>query len=136
MENELRGLYGALGGLLKALIGILIAFFAIFIFAYLLPIVLRVVEAPELKPLSESVSGFARGFGAVIGGLLWAIFGLIVAVFVIWALATFVPAVLKAKPWKYIKTRDEALETLRLRYAKGEISKKEYLEIKKMLEEE
>jgi putative membrane protein len=135
-DEEFRGVYGALGGLFKALIGILIAFFAVFLFAYLLPIVLGVVGAPEFRPLSESLTGFARVFGAVMGGLLWAVFGLIIAVFVIWALSAFIPAALKAKPWRHVKVRDEALEALRLRYAKGEISKEEYLERRKLLEEE
>ncbi|MBS7645325.1 MAG: SHOCT domain-containing protein [Candidatus Bathyarchaeia archaeon] len=134
-DEDLHGFYSALGGLLKALVGILIAFLAVFLFAYLLPVVLGVVKAPVLAPLSESLTGFARVFGAVLGGLLWAIFGLIIAVFVIWALATFIPAALKAKPWKYVKVRDEALEALRLRYAKGEISREEYLEAKRTLEE-
>lgn len=35
-------------------------------------------------------------------------------------------------PWRY---RDEALETLRTKYARGEITKEQYLETKKVLEE-
>jgi uncharacterized membrane protein len=69
------------------------------------------------------------------GGLLWAILGLVVAIFVLWALAMFLPPILKAKPWKQIKIVDEASATLRTRYAKGELTKEQYLEMKKTLED-
>jgi uncharacterized membrane protein len=133
--NEAREFYNALFGLLKALVGIVVAFFVIFLFIYLLPVMLRIVGQPEFRSVSELLVEFARAFGAVMGGLLWAILGLVVAIFVLWALAMFLPPILKAKPWKQIKIVDEASATLRTRYAKGELTKEQYLEMKKTLED-
>jgi succinate dehydrogenase hydrophobic anchor subunit len=86
-----------LGSLLKALVGILIAFFAVFTFVYMVPLILRAMRTPGFETLSESIRESARDFGGSLGALVWAIFGLILAVFVIWTFAMFLPALFKAK---------------------------------------
>jgi len=136
MGDERREFYSVLGGLLKTLAGLILAFFVITIFVYTLPVILRTAGEPEIKSWAESIREFARGFGAVLGGLLWAIFAIVIIILVIGAVAAFLPLIFKTKPWRYIKIRDEALDSLRLRYAKGEITKDQYLEMKKVLEEE
>jgi len=136
MDDEGRGFYTVVGGLLKALAGLIVAFFVIALFVYTLPVILRSAGEPEIRVWAESIREFARGFGAVVGGLLWAIFVLVIIILIIGAVASFLPLIFKTKPWKYIKIRDDALESLRLRYAKGEITKEQYVEMKKVLEEE
>jgi len=136
MDDEGRGFYTVVGGLLKALAGLIVAFFVIALFVYTLPVILRSAGEPEIRVWAESIREFARGFGAVVGGLLWAIFVLVIIILIIGAVASFLPLIFKTKPWKYIKIRDDALESLRLRYAKGEITKEQYVEMRKVLEEE
>ncbi|MCX6658979.1 MAG: hypothetical protein NTX81_01170 [Candidatus Bathyarchaeota archaeon] len=136
MGTEAHEFYEVLGSLLKALVGILIAFFAVFTFAYMFPLILRAMRTPGFETLSEAIRESARDFGGSLGSLVWAIFGLIIAIFVIWAFAIFLPALFKAKIFRQIKMGDDAFDTLRLRYVKGEITKDQYLEMKKILQEE
>ena len=136
MDDEGREFYTVVGGLLKALAGLIAVFFVIALFVYTLPVILRSAGEPEIRVWAESIREYARGFGAVVGGLLWAIFALVIIILIIGAVAAFLPLIFKTKPWKYIKIRDEALESLRLRYAKGEITKEQYVEMKKVLEGE
>ena len=136
VDEDAREFFGAVIPIFKALTGILIAFFIVFLLVSLLPLMLRAAGSPAYASLPEVLKEFTRGLGTVMGGLLWAVFGLIIAFIVIWVFAAILPAFMKAKPWKYIKWRDEALETLRLRYAKGEITEQQYLEMKRTLEEE
>jgi len=136
MDDEGREFYTVVGGLLKALAGLIVAFFVIALFVYTLPVILRSAGEPEIRVWAESIREFARGFGAVVGGLLWAIFVLVIIILIIGAVASFLPLIFKTKPWKYIKIRDDALESLRLRYAQGEITKEQYVEMRKVLEEE
>ena len=122
-------------GLLKALVGIIVAFFIIFLFAYLLPVILRITDEPEIKSLGESFVEVAEGMGAVLGGLLWLVFVVLVIVLVVWFFIAFLPAIAKVSPWKQIRNGDEALDTLKIRYAKGELTKEQYLDMKKTLED-
>lgn len=122
-------------GLLKALIGIIVAFFIIFLFAYLLPIILKIMYDPEIKSLGESFLEVAEVIRTVLGELLWVVFGVFAIVLVVWVVAFFLPTIVKISPWKQISNGDEALDTLRMRYAKGELTKEQYIEMKKTLEE-
>jgi uncharacterized membrane protein len=45
------------------------------------------------------------------------------------------PAIAKVSPWKQIRNGDEALDTLKIRYAKGELTKEQYLDMKKTIED-
>jgi putative membrane protein len=122
-------------GLLKALIGIIVAFFIIFLFAYLLPVILKIMHEPEIKSLGESFLEVAEVMGSVLGDLIWVVFGVFVIVLVVWVVVFLLPAILKISTWKQIRSGDEALDTLRIRYAKGELTKEQYIEMKKTLEE-
>ena len=122
-------------GLLKALVGIIVAFFIIFLFAYLLPVILRIVDEPEIKSLGESFVEVAEGMGSVLGGLIWLVFGVLSIVLAVWFFAVFLPAIIKISPWKQIRNSDEALDTLKIRYAKGELTKEQYLDMKKTIED-
>ena len=121
--------------MLKALVGIIVAFFIIFLFAYLLPVILRIIDEPEIKSLVESFVEVAEGMGAVLGGLVWLVFAILAIVLVVWFVAAFLPAIIKFSPWKKIRNGDEALDTLKMRYAKGELTKKQYLDMKKTIED-
>jgi len=96
----------------------------------------RALRTLGFETLSESIRESARDFGVSLGALVWAIFGLIIAIFVIWPFAMFLPALLKAKIFRQINMGDDAFDTLRLRYVKREITKDQYLEMKKILQEE
>ena len=132
MSDEMRGFYSAMGGLLRSLAGIIMALFAILVFALILPAALRVLREPD--SLGESVRQAAQALAGGLGGLVSAIFGLLTLIIVVWVFAALLPEVLKVRPWRHIKLGEEALDTLRLRYAKGEITKEQYLEMKKTLE--
>jgi len=74
--------------------------------------------------------------GGVVGGIIWAMVGLIIAVVMVWFFSSVFPEIIqKTKTVTLSEKRDEALEILRLRLAKGEITKEEYIEMKKILEE-
>ncbi|MEE9459506.1 MAG: hypothetical protein V3V84_07085 [Candidatus Bathyarchaeia archaeon] len=122
-------------GLLKALVGIIVAFFIIFLFAYLLPVILRIIDEPEIKSLEESFVEVAERMGDILGGLVWIVFGVLVIVLVVWFFIAFLPAIVKVSPWKQVRNGDEALDTLKIRYAKGELTKKQYLDMKKTIED-
>lgn len=121
-------------GLLKALVGIVVAFFIVFLFAYLLPVLLRIINEPEIQSLGESFIKVAEGMGAILGGLLWLVFGVLLVVFVVWFFIAFLPAVAKGSPWKQVRNGDEGLDILKIRYAKGELTKEQYLDMKKIIE--
>lgn len=69
-----------------------------------------------------------------LGALGSAIFGLIIAIIVILILVAIGLAILERTPSRHVTATDEALRTLKLRYAKGEITKEQFLEMKKTLE--
>jgi len=121
-------------GLLKALVGIIVAFFIVFLFAYLLPILLRIIDEPEIQSLGESFIEVAEGMGVILGGLVWLVFGVLVIVLVVWFFIAFLPTIVKGSPWKQVGNGDEALDTLKIRYAKGELTKEQYLDMKKTIE--
>lgn len=122
-------------GLLKALVGIIVTFFIIFLFAYLLPVILRIIDEPEIKSLEESFVEVAERMGDILGGLVWIVFGVLVIVLVVWFFIAFLPAIVKVSPWKQVRNGDEALDTLKIRYAKGELTKEQYLDMKKTIED-
>ena len=133
-QNSLE-FHDKLLGLLKALAGIIIAFFIIFLFAYFLPVIFRIMDEPKIKLLEEIFEKTAKGIGTVLSGLLWLVFGVIAIVLVIWFSVIFVPTILKDSPWKQVKNGDEALNILKIRYVKGELTKEQYLDMKKTLED-
>ena len=90
---------------------------------------------PEIKSLGESFLEVAEVIRTVLGELLWVVFGVFAIVLVVWVVAFFLPTIVKISPWKQISNGDEALDTLRMRYAKGELTKEQYIEMKKTLEE-
>ncbi|WP_455279304.1 SHOCT domain-containing protein [[Eubacterium] cellulosolvens] len=122
-------------GLLKAIVGIIVAFFIIFLFAYLLPVILRIMDEPEIQSLGESFLEVTEGMGIVLGEIVWLLFGVLAIVLAVCFVAVFLPAILKIFPWKQIRNGDAAIDTLRIRYAKGELTKEQYVEMKKTLEE-
>jgi putative membrane protein len=122
-------------GLLKALVGIIVAFIIIFFFAYLLPVILRIIDEPEIQSLEESFVEVAERMVDILGGLLWLVFGVLVIVLVVWVIIAFLPGIVKFSPWKQIRNGEEALDILKIRYAKGELTKKQYLDMKKIVDD-
>jgi uncharacterized membrane protein len=88
----------------------------------------------EIKSLGESFIEVAEVMGAVLGDLTWLFFGLLVIIFVV-CFAVFLPVIIKISTRKHISNGDEALKTLKIRYAKGELTKEQYLDMKKTLED-
>ena len=133
-QNNLQ-LNDKLLGLLKALVGIIIAFISIFLFAYLFPIIFRIIDEPEINSLEKTFEKVAEGIGTVIGGLIWLVFGVIAIILTIWFFIVFIPNIFKFSSWKQFRNNDEALVTLKIRYAKGELTKEQYLDMKKTIED-
>jgi uncharacterized membrane protein len=132
MPDELTTIYHILKALVWAIVGILIAIFALLAFAIVTPVVLRGLL--ESSTVSESIREAARSLMAGLGGLGSAVLGLMIAFIVILVIIAIGLEMLKTTPWRHVKVTDEAFETLRMRYAKGEITKEQFLEMKKALE--
>lgn len=60
--------------------------------------------------------------------------GLIIAAALIWFFSSIFPDIIQRTKTITVK-KDEAVEVLRVRLAKGEITKEEFLEMKKLIEE-
>jgi putative membrane protein len=73
---------------------------------------------------------YGAGFGA--GGLLWSLVGILLVVglvvLIVWAVSRSTHGVSSASP-----DRVDALEILRLRFARGEITEAEFVQAKKAL---
>ena len=121
-------------GLRKALVGIMIVFYVIFFFAYLLPVVFRIINEPTIKSLEESFLEVGERMGAILGGLVWLVLAIIAIVLAIWFFIVLLPTIFRFSPWKQGSDRGEALDVLKMRYAKGELTKEQYLDMKKTLE--
>ena len=133
LNQNIPELNDKLVGLLKALAGIMVVFFIIFMFAYLLPVFLRIMYEKEIKSVGETFIEVTAVMGTVLGGLAWLFFGLLAIIFVV-CFAVFLPVIIKISK-KHISKGDEALKTLKIRYAKGELTKEQYLDMKKTLED-
>jgi uncharacterized membrane protein len=132
MGDELTTIYHVLKALVWAIVGILIAIFALLAFAIVTPVLLRGLL--ESSTVSESIREAARSLMEGLDGLGSAVLGLIVAFIVILIIVSIGLEMLRTMPWRHVKVTDEAFETLKMRYAKGEITKEQFLEMKKALE--
>lgn len=132
MPDEFPTIYHILKILVWGVVGILIALFALLAFAVVMPVVLRGLLGSST--MSESLREAARSMMAGLGSLGSAIFGLIIAIVVILVLMAISLEILKATPRRHVRAVDEALQALKLRYARGEITKEQFLEMKKTLE--
>ena len=132
MSDEYRALHGILRGLLWGVVGIITALFVLLFFAIALPVALRAFV--ESSSLSESMREIARALAGSLGGIVSAVFILLVLAIIISVSASVLPLIPKVRPGKHVRAVDEALDTLKLRYAKGEITKEQFLEMKKTLE--
>ena len=121
-----------LRALVWGVVGILLAIVTLLALAIIVPFFLRVLL--ESGSLSESLKQASRSLIVVLGGLGSAIFELIIALVVILILMAIGLTILEHTPPTHLKARDEAFEALKLRYAKGEITKEQFQEMKKTLE--
>ena len=112
-------------------VGILLAVVALLVLAIIGPFFLRVLL--ESGSLSGSLRQASRILITGLGGLGSAIFELIIALIVILILLAIGLTILEHTPPTYLKPRDDAFEALKLRYAKGEITKEQFQEMKKTL---
>jgi putative membrane protein len=125
-------IYRVLRALVWGVVGILLATVALLALAIIGPFFLRVLL--ESGSLSGSLRQASRILITGLGGLGSAIFGSIIALVVVLILMAVGLAILERTPSKHFKARDEAFEALKLRYAKGEITKEQFQEMKKTLE--
>lgn len=132
MRHERFTLYRVIRVLVWGIVGILLAAVALLVVAIMMPVLLRGVI--ESGSLTEPAKQLARSLMVGLGGLGSAVFGLIVALIVILILAAIGLSILERRPSRQLTAFDEALGTLRLRYSKGEITKEQFLEMKKTLE--
>lgn len=126
VEGFLRTMIGILWGIFGIVVGI------IFI---TLGLALSGTETGR-EAIFNTLREVFNVLGGVVGGIIWAMVGLIIAVVMVWFFSSVFPEIIqKTKTVTLSEKRDEALEILRLRLAKGEITKEEYIEMKKILEE-
>jgi putative membrane protein len=132
MPSRHSTIYHILRVLVWGIVGILLAMVALLVLAIIMPFLLRVLL--ESGSASESIRQVARSLIVGLGGLGSAIFGLIIAFVIILILMSIGLAILERTSTRHVTAADEALGTLKLRYAKGEITKEQFLEMKKTLE--
>jgi uncharacterized membrane protein len=125
-------IYHVLRVLVWGIVGIFLAVVALLVLAIMMPFFLRALF--ESGSVSESLRQASRILIVGLGGLGSAIFGLIIAIVIILILMSIGLAILERTPSRHVTAADEALRTLKLRYAKGEITKEQFLEMKKTLE--
>jgi uncharacterized membrane protein len=113
-------------------VGILLAMVALLILVIIMPFLLRALL--ESGSASGSVTEAARILMVGLGGLGSAIFNLIIAFVIALILMLVGLAILERRPSPHVTAVDESLTTLKLRYAKGEVTKEQFLEMKKTLE--
>jgi putative membrane protein len=131
MPKRYSTIYHVLRVLVWGIVGILLATVALLVLAITVPFFFRVLV--ESGSLSDSLRQASRSLIVGLGGLGSAIFGLIIALVIILILMAIGLAILERTPSTHFKARDEAFEALKLRYAKGEITKEQFLEMKKTL---
>ena len=127
-------IYHVLRVLVWGIVGILLAMVALLALATIMPFFLGALL--ESGSTGESLRQAFRGMIVGLGSLGSAIFGLIIALVVVLILMAIGLAILERTPSRHFKARDEAFEALKLRYAKGEITKEQFLEMKKTLDAE
>jgi len=133
MVSERYTVHRILRVLAWGIVGVLLAVIALLVLAVTLPFLLG--ELLETGSVSESVRRGAQSLIQGLGSLGPAVFGLIIALVVILVLLCVGLAILERNPpLRLIQARDEAYEALKLRYVKGEITKEQFLEMKKTLE--
>ena len=131
MPSGYPTIYHVLRVLVWGVVGILLAMVALLGLAIIMPFFLRALL--DSGSVSESLRQASRSLIVGLRGLGSAIFGLIIALIVILILMAIGLAILERTPSRHFKARDEAFEALKLRYAKGEITKEQFLEMKKTL---
>ena len=132
MRSDQSTVYHILRVLVWGVVGILLAAVALVVLGIMMPFLFRALL--ESGSASESLRQGARTLMTGLGALGTAIFTLIIALIVILILMAIGLAFLERTPSRQITPVDEALRTLKLRYAKGEITKEQFLEMKKTLE--
>jgi putative membrane protein len=131
MQSEHPTIYRVLRVLVWGIVGILLSMIALLALVIVGPFFMRTLL--ESASLSGSLGQASRSLIVGLGSLGSAIFGLIFALVVVLILMGIGLAILERTPTSHFKARDEALEALKLRYAKGEITKEQFLEMKRTL---
>jgi len=131
MHSEKPTVYRILRVLVWGVVGILLAMVALLAFAIMIPFLFRALI--ESGSVGQSVGQAARSIMLGLGSLGSAIFNLIIALVVILVFMVIGLVILERTSSRHITPADEALRTLKLRYAKGEITKEQFQEMKKTL---
>jgi uncharacterized membrane protein len=134
MRSERPIVYHVLKVLVWGVVAILLAMVALLALGVMMPFFLRTFL--ESGSVSQSLREGAKSLLLGLGGLGSAIFGLIIAIVIILVLMSVGLAILESAPSQRYRASDEALKTLKIRYAKGEITKEQFLEMKRTLQAE
>ena len=132
MGSERYTVYRVLKVLVWGVVGILLAVIALLVLAVAMPFLLSGLL--ESGVMSDGMRRLTQSMMTGLGSLGPAVFGLIIALVVILILMSVGLVIIERTPSKPIKAKDEAYETLKLRYAKGEITKEQFVEMRKTLE--
>ena len=132
MSDELRALYHISKSLAWGIVAILVSVLALVVFTLVLPFTLRSLVANG--PLQNQVAAIALAEEVRnLAGLASLLFILTIVMIFILIAASIILGVLRSKPARQSGISD-AMQALKMRYAKGEITKEEFLEIKKNLD--
>lgn len=121
-------------GLVWGIVAILVAVLALLVFTIVVPVWLRGVLAASSSQNETVMVLVALSQERGLVGLASLMFVLVIVVIFIGIIASIVIGVFGTKPLSQVKGADEASETLKLRYARGEITRAQFLEMKKTLE--
>lgn len=137
MADELRSLYYITKSLVWGIVAILVAVLALLVFSLVLPFMLRSLLSSALLQQNQSVVAVALAAEIRnLAGLASLMFILAIVVIFILIIVSIVLGVFKSKPLTQIRSTDEAMQTLKERYAKGEITRAQFLEMKSTLKNE
>jgi len=135
LSFELRTVYYITKGLVWGIVAILVAVLALLVFTIVVPVWLRGLLAASSSQNETVMVLVALSQERGLVGLASLMFVFVIVVIFIGIIASIVIGVFGTKPLSQVKGADEASETLKLRYAKGEITKAQFLEMKKTLEQ-
>lgn len=137
MADELRSLYYITKSLVWGIVAILVAVLALLVFSVVLPFMLRNLLASTMLQPNQSVVAIALAAEIRnLAGLASLMFILVIVVIFILIIVSMVLGVFKSKPLTQVQSTGEAMQILKVRYARGEITRAQFLEMKRSLENE
>jgi uncharacterized membrane protein len=132
MSDELRVLYHISKSLVWGIVAILLSVLALIAFTLLLPFTLRSLVANSGQSQNQIAAIAVANEVRNLAGLASLLFILTIVTIFILIAVSIILGVFKSTPLKRLEAND-AMRILEMRYAKGEITKEQFIEIKNTL---